>query len=188
MQKANYLRLIMKRDIPMTESNPNTTTSKLEIFFLQSLCEMYHAENMIAEEFCQIESKINCPKLHKILTGHFGIHVKHQSRLQKFFQIRGETLTPKISYTMKAIMEEASAHLSHFSDDIRNWEFTLVLVAQKFAHYKIAAYSTLAQLAIKLNYPKLATLLAVSVQEEEEFLANNLCEIYASFLNSSGDS
>ena len=177
----------MKRDIPMTETNPNITHCKLEMFFLQSLGEMYHAENMIAEKFRQIESKINCPKLHTILTSHFRIHVKHQGRLQKFFQIRGETLNPRTSDTVEAIMEEASVHLSHFSDDIRNWEFTLVLVAQKFAHYKIAAYSTLAQLAIKLNYPKLATLLAVSVQEEEEFLANNLCEIYASFLNS-GDS
>lgn len=188
MQKAKYLRLTMKRDIPMTETNPNITRCKLEMFFLQSLCEMYHAENLIAEEFRKIEDKIISPKLHQILTGHFGIHVKHQSRLQKFFQIRGETLNPRTSDTVEAIMEEASVHLSHFSDDIKNWEFTLVLVAQKFAHYKIAAYSTLAQLAIKLNYPKLATLLAVSVQEEEDFLANNLCEIYGSILNSSDNS
>jgi len=178
----------MKRDIPMIETNPNITRCKLEMFFIQSLREMYHAENLIEEQFRKVECKIATPKLRKILTGHFGIHVKHQSRLQKFFQIRGETLAPKTSDTVEAIMEEASTHLSHFSDDIKNWEFTLILVAQKFAHYKIAAYSTLAQLAIKLNYPKLATLLAVSVQEEEEFLANNLCDIYASFLNSSGDS
>ena len=85
---------------------------------------------------------------------------------------------------MKALLSQTRNHLSIFADDSINWEIALILVAQKLAHYKIASYGGLAHLAIKLNYHKAATLLAVSAQEEEEFIANHLNRIFDAFLAS----
>ena len=63
-----------------------------------------------------------------------------------------------------------------------NWEIALILVSQKLTHYKIASYGGLAHLAINLKNYAAATLLAISVQEEEEFITQHLNGIFDSFL------
>ena len=85
---------------------------------------------------------------------------------------------------MKALLSQTRNHLSIFADDSINWEIALILVAQKLAYYKIASYGGLAHLAINLEFRNAAALLAFSVQEEEEFIANHLNRIFDAFLAS----
>ncbi len=158
--------------------------SELEIFFIHSLQEMYEAECVIEEEFGKIENKILSPNLHDILKRHFAIHLRHMVRMRKIFQLEGETVTRKKCESINAILSEAISHLYLFSDDIANWEIALILVSQKLAHLKIASYSGLAHLAIKLKHYEAATLFAICVQEEEEFIVNNLNGIINEFLAS----
>ncbi|WHF51330.1 DUF892 family protein [Chryseobacterium gotjawalense] len=158
--------------------------SLLETFFTHSLQEMYFAETAIAEEFGLIKHKIVSLKLREILKTHYEIHLKHKMRLEKVFQLRNEPVKSKTSPTFNALLSEGKNHLSIFSADIVNWEIALILFSQKLAHYKTASYSGLAHLAINLNYYKAATLLAISVQEEEEYISNNLDDIINTFLAS----
>lgn len=167
---------------PVESVDFSPSKSELGIFFLHSLQEMYEAENAIAEEFAKIENRIISPNLNEILRGHFMIHLRHKARLEKIFSIRTESVTRKECITINAILSEALEHLALFSRDIVNWEIALILISQKLAHYKIASYSGLAHLALNLNLPKAATLMAISVQEEEEYLENNLNEIINGFL------
>lgn len=160
------------------------SNSVLETFFIHSLQEMYYAENTISMEFGLIRGQIKSSKLNQILDTHFEILLKHKERLEKIFHLRDETIESRTCETFKALLSEGKNHLSIFTDDIANWEIALILVSQKLTHYKIASYGGLAHLAIKLNYYKAATLLAISVQEEEEFITNNLDGIIDAFLAS----
>ena len=168
------------------QSIPNDEHSKsvLEDFFIHSLQEMYYAENLIASEFETIEDQIVSPSLKKILKNHYEILLKHRIRLEKIFQLKNESSEGKNSNTFNALLNEGKGHLSIFEGDPVNWEIALILVSQKLAHYKIASYGGLAHLAIKLGIYKAATLLAISAQEEEEFIANNLNGIIDAFLSS----
>lgn len=156
----------------------------LEDYFINCLQEMHYAEKMIAIEFNFIKDHIISSQLDEILKTHFAIHLKHKERLEKIFMLRNEMIESKKCATFDALLTETKNHLAVFSNDIVNWEIALILVSQKLTHYKIASYGGLAHLAIKLNYYKAATLLAISVQEEEEFIANNLADLIDAFLSS----
>lgn len=171
--------------LPSTQKDKITNLGfVLEDFFIQSLEEMYYAESEIAKEFALIEDSIISPNLKAILKSHYAILLKHNKRLEKIFRLKGLLLERKKSDSFSALLSEAKNQLSVFTGDSVNWEIALILVSQKLAHYKIASYSGLAHVAIKLNYYKAATLLAISAQEEEEFVANNLNDLIDAFLSS----
>ena len=170
------------RDLPQ-EDHPHSE-SVLEDFFFHSLKEMYYTECEIDKEFALITNQIISLNLKKILENHYAILLKHKIRLEKIFRFKDEIIDVKNCVTFNALLSEGKKQLAVFTNDPVNWEIALILVAQKLAHYKIASYGGLAHLAIKLNYHKAATLLAVSAQEEEEFIANHLNRIFDAFLAS----
>lgn len=175
---------------PNQPEEPKATehlNSVLEEFFINSLREMYYAENAIGEEFQTIKDQIISSNLEKILNNHFSIHLKHKNRLEKIFKLKNENIESIKCYPFDALVSESKNHLSVFTGDPANWEIALILVTQKMTHYKIASYGGLAHLAIKLNSYKAATLLAICVQEEEEFIANNLNGIIDTFLSAHVD-
>lgn len=171
------------------DKEKDTESSKvvLKEFFLDSIREIYYAENEISKEFSDIIDKISSPELLKILNIHYSIHLKHKERLEKIFSFRDEKISTKVCKPMKALLNQSKLHLSIFEDDCINWEIALILVAQKLAYYKIASYGGLAHIAINLNYRKAAALLAFSVQEEEEFIADKLNGLIDAFLTSNVD-
>lgn len=170
-------------DLPL-ENLPSNSRSQLEIYFINSLKEMYTAETEIGGGFDLIKSNLQSPKLLEILEIHYALHLKHKERLEKIFKLRDENIETKNCEVLDALLKEGRSHLAIFSDDIINWEIALIIVSQKLAHYKIATYGGLAHLAINLNFYPAAALLAVSVQEEEEFTINHLNGILDSFLSS----
>lgn len=169
--------------------NDSTLHSRklLETFFVQSLEELYFAENTIAASFDGIKDQINSEKLDTILGNHVAIHHKHKKRLEKIFELRNETIAAKPSESIIALLSEAKKYFTIFSNDIVNWEIALILISQKLAHYKIAAYGAVAHLAINLNDHRAATLLAIGVQEEEEYIEKHLNGITHEFLKPYAD-
>lgn len=175
----------LDKNIHITPQNIITNSqSVLEHFFIHSLQEMYYAESEIAKEFALIEGQIISPNLKKILENHYAILLKHKMRLEKIFRLKDELIEGRDCKTFDALLSEGKNQLSIFTGDPVNWEIALILVSQKLAHYKIASYGGLAHLAIKLSYYKAATLLAISAQEEEEYIAKNLNGIFDAFLAS----
>lgn len=154
----------------------------LEKFFIRSLEELYFAENTIVASFDRIKDRIKSDQLESILSNHVAIHLKHKKRLEKIFENRQVNIAAKPSESIIALLNEAKKYFTLFSDDIVNWEIALILISQKLAHYKIAAYGAVAHLAINLNDHRSATLLAIGVQEEEEYIDNHLNGITHEFL------
>ena len=162
--------------------SPLNSRKTLRRFFSESLKELYFSENIISNEYGKISHKIKSEKLEFILKNHFMIHLKHKERLEKIFQMQNESFKSKECAAIIALLNEANQHFTIFSDDIVNWEIALILTSRKLAHYKIAAYGSAAHLAINLNDHAAATLLAIDVQEEEEFIERYLNDITYEFL------
>lgn len=154
----------------------------LEVFFVESLQELYFTENAIATEFDTIRDQIQSPHLKSILENHYQIHLKFKERLEKIFAMRSIEVKTKKCDAILALIAEGQKHFDIFSNDIANWEIALILISQKMAHYKIASYGACAHLAINLNDYRAATLLAVDVQEEEDYINNHLNGITHEFL------
>ncbi len=163
---------------------PETGHSRegLQQFFMDSIMELYCAEKIVGESYQNIKHGILSEKLKIILDNHYAIHLSHLERLEKIFKLHHETPRFKDCESFTALISEAQKHLEFFANDPLNWDIALILTAQKLAHYKIAAYSASAHLAINLNLCAEATLLAVDVQEEEEFIHNYLDELIHEFL------
>lgn len=168
---------------PKYSQNENSNSREgLNHFFMDSIKELYCAEKTIALSFNRIKDQIQSRKLKNILQNHYRIHLSHLERLEKIFKLQQENPVSKDCESINALLNEAEKHLEVFSEDPVNWDIALILTAQKLAHYKIAAYSASAHLAINLNLCAEATLLAVDVQEEEEFINNYLNELIHEFL------
>jgi len=154
----------------------------LQLFFQQSLQELYYAKKSIADTFTQIQDRIRSPQLQAILSNHHHMHLAHKKRLEKIFCLHDIPAVPKDCGAVKAILAQANENLNVFSGDIESWEITLILTTRKLVHYKIAFYGAVAHLAIRLNHTEAATLLAISVQEEEEFVEKYLNRLTNEFL------
>lgn len=162
--------------------SPSNSRKTLRLFFSETLRELYFSENIISSEFGKIKHKIESQKLEFILKNHFMIHLRHKDRLEKIFQMQNESLKSKECAAIIALLNEANEHFTIFSHDLVNWEIALILTSRKLAHYKIAAYGAAAHLAINLNDHAAATLLAIDVQEEEEFIVKYLNDLTYEFL------
>ena len=168
---------------PKYSQNENSNSREgLNHFFMDSIRELYCAENIVGETYQKIKDGILSDKLRIILDNHFQIHLNHLERLEKIFKLHNEEPQFKDCESFTALINEAQKHLEFFANDPLNWDIALILTAQKLAHYKIAAYSASSHLAINLNLCAEATLLAVDVQEEEEFINNYLNELIHEFL------
>ena len=160
----------------------SSSRSTLQLFFQQSLQELYYAKIRIAETFTQIQDRISCPQLESILISHHHMHLSHKKRLEKIFSMHGIPAVSKDCGAVDAILAQAHENLIAFSDELKNWEITLILTTRKLVHYKIGSYGAVAHLAIRLNHTEAATLLAISVQEEEEFVERYLNGLTDEFL------
>lgn len=172
----------------LLKSACSNSTDILRIYFTESLKELYFAENAISAVFTTIRDQVRSHKLQAILTTHFQIHLNHKYRLERIFRMQNERPEAKHCVSISALLNEANERFSQFSADRVNWEIAMILTSRKLAHYKIAAYGAAAHLAINLNAYPAATLLAVNVQEEEEFVDKHLNRITHDFLrpNSEG--
>lgn len=153
---------------------PYTSVGSLKEFFDHSIKELYFSENAIGEAFNEIQHRIRSRELKKNLLLHYRIHLNHKKRLEKIFSVHQISSSPKDTWPVNAVLNQALQHLNLFAHDTYSWEIALLLTARKLAHYKIAYYGSAAHLALSFNHTQAATLLAISVQEEEEFMERYL--------------
>lgn len=175
-------------DRPFQQNKPPQPSSlksqeNLQMFYTASLKELYFANDAISTAFNKIQHQIISPQLQEVLNTHYTIHLNHKIRLEKIFQFQNAVVEPKDCVAIKALLAQAMDYLALFTADVRNWEIALILTSRKLAHYKIAAYGAAAHLALSLQQAPSATLLAISVQEEEEYIERYLNGLTNAFLD-----
>ena len=154
----------------------------MQHIFNTTIRELYFANQAIGQAFHEVKEFISSPRLEAVLRKHYEIHLHHMSRLEKIFDLQNLPAESRACHSINAILAQATDYLTMFSNDIRNFEVALIVTSRKLAHYKIAAYSAAADLALGLDYAQVATLLAIGVQEEEEYLDRDLDSLTDQFM------
>ncbi|ACU07531.1 hypothetical protein FIC_01081 [Flavobacteriaceae bacterium 3519-10] len=144
--------------------------STLQLFLHDMLKELYFAQVAIDTSFTSTEGQVSSPKLETILKNHSLINLNHEKRLTTIFNLLDIPVEYKDSVHVTALLVETENHLNMCAKDRITWEITLIISARKVARYKMTAYEVASHLAIILGHTQVATLLAVSAQEEEEFI------------------
>lgn len=157
----------------------------LQRYFTASLKELYFAKGLITSAVTDVQHLVVSPSVRHLLCRHYDIHLTQKKRLEKIFHLTKTPLESKSCEAVNALIAQARKDLTGFSDDKTSWEIALILISRKVAHYKIGSYGAAAHLAMSLNKPEAATLLAITVQEEEEFMEGVVDHLTDDFLRPS---
>jgi ferritin-like metal-binding protein YciE len=151
-------------------------------FFVDSLKDMLWAETAILEALPKMKKAATTDELQEAFEDHELQTRKHVSRLEKAFQLLGETAEAKKCDAMAGIIKEGEHIITSTPDGSMTRDAALIIAAQKVEHYEIASYGGLVQLALTLDHNDVADLLEKTLQEEEDTDAG-LTDIAESFIN-----
>jgi len=140
----------------------------LEKLFVDMLKDIYWAEDRLIEALQQLEEAATSDELKEAFEDHRYTTQKHKSRLEKVFQLIGETAEAKKCEAMAGLVEEAKGIIEETEEGTMTRDAALIIAAQKVEHYEIATYGSLVQLAITLGHDKASSLLQQTLWEEED--------------------
>jgi ferritin-like metal-binding protein YciE len=156
--------------------------SPLHKFFVDSLKDIYFAENAIIEALGKMEAAATTEELKEAFEDHKLLTQKHVSRLEKVFKLIDEEPQKKECEAIKGLIKEAEEIIKSTPEGSMTRDAALIIAAQKVEHYEIATYGGLAQLAITMGHDKAADLLEKTLGEEED-TDYNLTEIAETSIN-----
>lgn len=167
---------------PHSAGERSASMDALKPYFLDILRQMYWAESEIGRRFTKIKDDVGCAQLKESFANHCTVHIRHQKRLKKIFDLLNEEAGGSKNKVVQELLAETQQHLTQLAANIINWETALILTSQKLTHYKIANYSGLTHLALTLKYYPAATLLAFCVQDEEDYSTGDLTKLLGQML------
>lgn len=142
--------------------------SPLHKFFVNSLKDIYYAENAILEALEKMQDAATTEELKDAFEDHHLQTQKHVKRLEKVFRLIDEKPEKKECKAIKGIIEEGEEVIKSTEEGTATRDAALIIAAQKVEHYEIATYGGLAQLAITMGHDKAADLLERTLEEEED--------------------
>jgi ferritin-like metal-binding protein YciE len=156
--------------------------SRLGLFFLDSLKDLYWAEKKLLEVLPKLQTAATTIQLKSTIEDHLIQTEDHVSRLERIFKLIGENAQAKKCEAMEGLLKEGNAVIDETQDGSITRDVGIIASAQKVEHYEIASYGTLAQLAITLGHKEAADLLTMTL-EEEKLADMNLTEIAENNIN-----
>ncbi|HXD76740.1 MAG TPA: ferritin-like domain-containing protein [Puia sp.] len=154
---------------PVREPQKN---SKLRQFFVGQLQDIYWAEQKLVTSIAKLEDAAHAPELKQAFNSHLQETKNHVSRLEKVFQLVGESATAKKCQAIAGITDEAEEIIDETEEGTAQRDVGLIFAGQKAEHYEIATYGGLVQLARTLGYSDAAEIMGVTLAEEKK--ADNL--------------
>ncbi|WP_292010082.1 ferritin-like domain-containing protein [Chryseobacterium sp.] len=155
----------------------------LHKFFVDSLKDIYFAENVIIDALEKMQEAATTEELKDAFEDHQLQTKKHVSRLEKVFKLINEEPQKKECEAIKGIIKEGDEIIKSTQEGSMTRDAALIIAAQKVEHYEIATYGGLAQLAITMGHDKAADLLEKTLQEEEDtdYLLTEIAETSINF-------
>lgn len=169
-----------KNEQAMESKHPHT---ELEKFFISALQDIYYAEAAIEQALAKVKNKATSEELQEALEDHELVTRKQILRLEKVFKHLGKEAKKKKCDAIDGIIKEVDEMVKDTEDGSMTRDVALIIGAQKVEHYEIATYGGLVQIAITLGYDKVADLLEMTLDEEEEtdFLLTEIAEEHVNF-------
>jgi ferritin-like metal-binding protein YciE len=140
----------------------------LNELFLDSLRDIYWAENHLVKTLPKMILSATSPKLVESIENHLGETVGHVSRLEEIFELLGEEAIAKKCDAMEGLTKEGEIIVESTDEGTATRDVGIILASQKVEHYEIATYGGLAQLAKTLGLDDVAQILVKTLEEEKQ--------------------
>jgi ferritin-like metal-binding protein YciE len=152
--------------------------SLLEKFFMDQLKDIYYAENKILKALPKMEEACTTNELKEAFGDHRHQTEKHVKRLEKVFEMMGESPEAEKCEAIDGIISECESIISDTEEGSMTRDAALIMGAQKVEHYEIATYGGLVQFAITMGRKDVSELLDKTLMEEEDtdYLLTDIAE------------
>jgi ferritin-like metal-binding protein YciE len=154
----------------------------LEDLYIDTLKDLYSAENQIIKALPKMAKAANSPELKRGFERHLEQTRQQVSRIEKIFSSQ-ENASPrgKKCVGMEGLIQEGEEIIKEEADPAVK-DAGLIAAAQKVEHYEIAAYGTARTYAKTLGYHEAARLLQQTLDEESQ-TNENLTALAESHIN-----
>lgn len=166
---------------------PKSDAAKdLNKLFLDSLKDIYWAENALVKALPKMRDNATSSKLSKGIDDHLSQTKEHVERLKEVFEMLGEEAEGKKCDAMAGIIKEGEGIIKETEKgDVR--DAGIIAACQKVEHYEIATYGTLIAWAEELDVNNAAKVLLKTLKEEKA-ADEKLSKIATSGVNKWADS
>ena len=151
-----------------TEAATDEVTDGLEDLFLDSIMDIYWAENHLVKTLPKMKSAAASEELQNAIAQHLEQTKGHVERLNQVFELLGERKQAKKCDAMDGITKEGEGIVEDTDTGTPARDTGVIMASQKVEHYEIATYSGIIQLANKLGHSDVASLLSQTLAEEKE--------------------
>ena len=141
--------------------------SDLRDFFIDSLKDIYWAENALVGALPKMAANATSGNLASTILEHLAITENQVKRLEKVFDLLGENAEGKKCEAMAGLLKEGDSILIETEPGAVR-DAGIIAASQKIEHYEIATYGTLAAFAKALGENDAAKLLTQTLAEEKE--------------------
>lgn len=149
------------------KSGKGETAKNLEDFFLDSLKDIYWAENALLKALPKMLDNATDQKLKTAIKTHLEQTKEQVKRLDQVFESIGEKAEGKKCLAMEGLIKEGEEILEETEEGAVR-DAGIIAASQKIEHYEIATYGTLAAFAKTLNYRTALDLLLKTLGEEKK--------------------
>jgi ferritin-like metal-binding protein YciE len=139
----------------------------LKELFLDSLRDIYWAENHLVKALPKMIQSATSKKLSSAIKDHLIQTEEHVSRLEQIFDLLGEKAIAKKCDAMEGLTKEGEGIIESTDEGTATRDVGIILASQKVEHYEIATYGGLTQLAKTLGLDEVAEILALTLGEEK---------------------
>jgi len=141
--------------------------TELRDFFVDSLKDIYWAENALLTALPKMLANTTSPNLASCIKEHIEVTKLQVTRLEIIFDLLGEKAEGKKCEAMAGLIKEGDSILEETAPGpVR--DAGIIAASQKIEHYEIATYGTLCAFAKTLGENDAAKLLTQTLAEEKE--------------------
>lgn len=150
----------------MVKPKPDAA-AELRDFFIDSLKDIYWAENALVSALPKMAANATSPILATTISEHLAVTRIQVTRLDKVFGLLGEKAEGKKCEAMAGLLKEGDSILEETTPGAVR-DAGIIAASQKIEHYEIATYGTLCAFAKALGENDAAKLLTQTLAEEKE--------------------
>jgi len=150
-----------------TKTSAGAEPALMELF-VDSLRDIYWAENHLVKALPKMIQAASSPKLVTAIENHLEETIEHVSRLEVIFDLLGLEAIAKKCDAMEGLAKEGEGIIESTDEGTATRDVGIILASQKVEHYEIATYGGLAQLAATLSLADVAEILTQTLEEEKQ--------------------
>jgi ferritin-like metal-binding protein YciE len=160
-------KTVATKDNKNIVSPSSDAASALKDLFIDSLKDIYWAENALASALPKMAANATSAVLAGAISEHLAVTENQVKRLEKIFELLGESAEGKKCEAMAGLLKEGDSILQETVPGAVR-DAGIIAASQKIEHYEIASYGTLSAFAKTLGENEVAKLLTQTLAEEKE--------------------